>query len=181
VAELIARTPFAGLLPIAHGGVTATEVDPGPVVSVSRAGGTAAEVSDGLGREIGLAFPGPGETLAGDGVRVVWSGMDQCFVLGARPAAIPGAATTDQSDAWAVVALEGGAVRDVLARLVPVDLRDAAFPEGRAARTLLGHMSCLLLRTGPESFEAMVFRSMAGSAAHELDRAMRLVAGRAGL
>ena len=42
---------------------------------------------------------------------------------------------TDQSDGWTVLALSGAAAVDVLARLVPVDLRLAAFPVGGALRT----------------------------------------------
>ncbi|MFW5881818.1 MAG: sarcosine oxidase subunit gamma, partial [Roseicyclus sp.] len=69
--------------------------------------------------------------------------------------------------------------REVLARLTPIDLGEAAFAPGHAARTMLGHMSCLLLRLEADRFGLMVFRSMAGTAAHELDRAMRLAAARA--
>ena len=68
--------------------------------------------------------------------------------------------------------------RDVLARLVPLDLSPAACPKGSARRTLLGHMSCLILHPGGAAFEILVFRSMAHSAVHELTRAMTAVAAR---
>jgi len=88
------------------------------------------------------------------------------------------AALTDQSDAWAVFSLQGHGVEDVLARLTPLDLNRAVFKRGHAARSLLGHMSAVILRTGENTFEIMVFRSMARTAVHELETAMRAVAAR---
>ena len=70
-------------------------------------------------------------------------------------------------------------MKDILARLVPIDLRDQAFPDGAAARTLFGHMTAVLMRLGPEHYEVMVFRSMAGTLAHDLKDAMESVAARA--
>ena len=100
------------------------------------------------------------------------------MVEGARPEGLDGlAAVTDQSDAWIVVRLEGAGAEDVLARLVPIDLRGRAFPQDSAARTLLGHMSVGIVRV-PGGFEIRAFRSMAGTLAHELGRAMRAVAAR---
>jgi heterotetrameric sarcosine oxidase gamma subunit len=55
------------------------------------------------------------------------------------------------------------------------------FEVGHAARTMLGHMSCLLLRVEADRFLVLVFRSMAASATHDLDRAMRMVAARGAL
>ena len=70
---------------------------------------------------------------------------------------------------------------DVLARLVPVDLRLAAFPVGRAVRPGLNHMNAVILRTGDHAFEIMVFRSMARTAWHEVETTMNMVAARAGV
>ncbi|MEL6839146.1 MAG: sarcosine oxidase subunit gamma, partial [Pseudomonadota bacterium] len=70
----------------------------------------------------------------------------------------------------------GAGVEDVLARLVPVDLRLATFKTGHTARTMLGHMSVAISRVGAQSFEIMAMRSMAGTLVHELETAMRSVA-----
>ena len=94
---------------------------------------------------------------------------------------LEGAAVIDQTDAYAVARLEGSDVREVLARLTPLDIRPGHFGTGRTARTLLGHMTAQITPVGPEAFEVMVFRSMAGTLVHDLTRAMGFVAGRAAL
>lgn len=179
MAELDASTPFEGLLPLRHGAVEATEWHPGSITSVAPLKGQAAAISQSLEAGVGLGLPPVGRWEAGNDATLVWAGLDQWFLLGPKPPALPGAAITDQSDAWACATLAGPRARDVLARLAPIDLRDGAFAPGHAARTMLGHMACVLLRLEDERYGIMVFRSMAGTAAHELDRAMRMDAARA--
>jgi sarcosine oxidase subunit gamma len=89
-----------------------------------------------------------------------------------------GAALTDQTDGWSALAVSGAAAVDVLARLVPVDLRLAACPVGSALRSGLNHMNAVILRTGDHAFDVMVFRSMARTAWHELETTMSMVAAR---
>ena len=179
MASLIARTPFEGLLPLSHGSVTATEVDAGIVTSVAPFSGQAGAVSTALEKAIGCGLPPVGAFTENGSTRIVWSGLDQWFVMSMEAVSIPGAALTDQSDAWAAVRIEGDDARSVLARLVPIDLRPGVFEVGHAARTMLGHMACMLMRVDDDAYLAFVFRSMAASAAHDLDRAMRMVAARA--
>ncbi|MEM8537805.1 MAG: sarcosine oxidase subunit gamma family protein, partial [Pseudomonadota bacterium] len=92
--------------------------------------------------------------------------------------AVDGVAVTDQSDAWAVVQISGHAVEKVLARLVPIDLRAGVFPAAQVARTMLGHLSVAIMRTGETEFEIMVMRSMAKTLVHDLTVAMKGVAAR---
>ena len=87
------------------------------------------------------------------------------------------ASVTDQSDAWTVVLLAGLDAEDVLARLVPIDLRLSVFPEGTAARTLCQHMTVHISRRA-EGLQLMAFRSMARTLAHDIGEAMASVAGR---
>ena len=172
-------TPLAGLLPLAIGTVRAEEIVPAAITSVAPFQGAQAAVSEALAATTGLGLPGTGQVLTQtDGPQITWAGKDLFFVLGARLGPIAGAAMTDQSDAWASAALTGPGVRQVLARLVPIDLRDTAFPVGSAARTLVGHMSALVMRIEPERYELMVFRSMARTLAHDLKEAMETVAAR---
>ncbi len=92
---------------------------------------------------MGLAFPAPNPSARRQSARLVWTGRDQAFLMGADPAPLAAhAALTDQSDGWAGLALEGAAAVDVLARLYPLDLR--AMPVGSAARAPLNHMSSVL-------------------------------------
>lgn len=180
MADLFARTPAEGLLPVTIGGVTLSEAEPARITSVAPFRGREAAVSKALQEAAGAAFPAPNRATGKAGARIVWTGPGQALVLG--PAVAPeGAAITDQSDAWAHLVLEGQGARDVLARLAPVDLREGVFRRGHAARTLLFHMTATLIRTGTDRWEILVFRSMAKTAVHDLTGAMRGLAGRQAL
>lgn len=174
MVKLIDQSPCAGLLPIAVGSLTLSEILSGVITSVMPLKGQDKSVSEALKAAIGAGLPQPGRSTGTNGALVLWSGQGQALVLGAKVSP-KGAAVTDQSDGWACMALDGAGGREVLARLMPVDLRASVFAVGHVARTLLGHMPCVLRRTGPENFEIMVFRSMARTAVHELEFAMKSV------
>ena len=175
--ELIAKSALDGRR-VVLGTVTMAEADPGPITSISVYPGRAKTVTNGL-KSLGLVFPEPNSFAEKKGARIVWTGREQAFLIGVSPPDIEGAARTDQSDGWTTLALSGAGVVDVLARLVPVDLRLAASPVGCALRTGLNHMNAVILRTGDHAFEVMVFRSMARTAWHELETTMTMVAARA--
>ena len=177
MVSLIARSPCEGLLPLQAGTTTLTELLPAAITSVApqRGADMAAFKS-----ATGAAFPAPNRATGKEGARAVWSGPGQCFWLGAQLADLKGFALTDQSDAWAVMRLEGADAEQVLARLTPIDLRKSTFKRGHTARTLLGHMACSITRAKDNAFDIMVFRSMAVTAVHELDVAMKSVAVRQG-
>lgn len=179
MANLIAKTPCEGLLPIAAGDCSLTEVTPEAITSIAPAKGKEKSVSDALKKAHGMVFPAPNRATGKDGSRLIWTGRGQALLVGPMPKAIAGAAMTDQSDAWAVMRLEGALAEDVLARLVPVDLRAATFKRGHTARTMLFHLSCSITRIGANAFDIMVFRSMAKTAVHELSTAMKSVAAQA--
>lgn len=179
--ELLAKSPCDGLLPRSIGGVTLTEITFDAITSVAPFAGQASAVSDALKAQMGAAFPQPNRTTGKANARAVWSGMGQALVLGVPLKPISGAAMTDQTDAWACVALEGEGARDVLARVTPLDLRPSVFKLGHAARTELAHMSAVLMRTGANRYGIMAFRSMAKTLVHDLTEAMTSVAARAQL
>lgn len=130
-------------------------------------------------KAMGLTFPAPNRTVTKGDFTLIWTGRNQAFLLNADPAPLADtAALTDQTDGWAALTLQGPQATDVLARLIPLDLRLAAFPVGHCARTGLNHMNAVLWRTGPYAFTLMVFRSMAQTAWHEVAGAMHTVAAR---
>jgi sarcosine oxidase subunit gamma len=174
VARLVAKTPCAGILPVTHGTTTLSELTPEAITSIAPFGGAEPAVSAALKAATGGAFPAPNR-WTGTTTRIVWTGPGQAMALGPRVAP-PDAALTDQSDAWAVMRLEGQGAEAVLARLIPIDTRRAHFPPGHAARTMLHHMTCTLLRAGEDAFDILVFRSMATTAVHDIETAMRSVA-----
>lgn len=176
MARLIPKTPAEGLLPVTIGPCRLEERLYEAITWVAPFEGKAAAV----GKAIGIVFPEPGQ-VTGEGHHLaLWVGPGQALVLG-PPVAPPGAAVADQSSAWAVLTLTGPTAAEILARLTPLDLRDAAFPEASTARTLIGHMTASLTRIGPETYEIMVFRSMTRTAVHEITRAMKGVDARTGL
>ena len=183
MVKLRAKSPAEGLLPIEINGVSLTEVQPEAITSLMPYAGQEDAASAALKAQTGAEIPGPNRATGRAGARVVWTGAGQVFVIGAAPdgALAQHAALTDQSDAWAVFCLQGQGVEDVLARLTPLDLNPGVFKRGHAARSLLGHMSAVFLKTGDNAFDIMVFRSMARTAVHELETAMKAVAARATL
>ncbi len=110
----------------------------------------------------------------------MWFGRDLVLLIGPEPhgSLARHAAIVDQSDAWAVVRLQGAGAEAVLARLVPVDLRAAHFKRGHTLRSQLQHMNVSITRVAADAFQIMAFRSMAQTLVHDLKTAMEGVAAR---
>ena len=180
MVELVAKSACAGLVPLQIGEVALTEEVPGALTSLMPWRGQEAALGAALDSAHGLALPAPGRSTGKDGARLIWFGKGQYLLIGPAPdpALAAHAALTDQSDAWAVVRLEGAGAEDVLARLVPVDLRRAGFKRGHTVRSALQHMMTSITRLGPQAFQVMVFRSMAQTLVHDLKTAMEAVAAR---
>lgn len=173
MARLIAKPPCAELLPVTVGAVTLAEVAMTQLTSVAPFAGKAKAVGAALKVQTGAGLPAANRRSG----PVTWCGHGQWMV--AAEVKLDGlAAVTDQSDAWAVVALTGDNVVAVLARLCPVDLRASVFKTNHVARTMIGHMTVTIIRTGPNAFEIMGMRSMAGTLVHELSQAMQGLAAR---
>ncbi len=178
VAEWIAKTPLSGQEPVVLAGVALAEVDLGQITSLAPYAGQENALAAVL-KPLGLCFPAPNGVSAAGAVRLVWTGRGQAFLIGAAPGAWGDfAALTDQSDGWASLSVTGVGAADVLARLVPLDLR--AMPVDTVARSSLGHMPMILLRVA-DGFTVMVFRSMARTAWHEIATVMKMQAARKAL
>ena len=178
--ELIAKSPLSGVWPVAHGGLRLSEHLLGRVTSIAILPRQAKTVARAL-KPLGLAFPAPNRFVAADQASLVWTARDQAFLIGVAMPDTAGAALTDQSDGWAALRLEGPNADGTLMRLYPLDLRAGSFPVGTAARAPLNHMQSILTRTSPYAFDIMVFRSMARTAWHEVEAAMKTMAARAAL
>jgi sarcosine oxidase subunit gamma len=178
VAELLATSPAAGLgLPVTTGAAVLAEWVPGPITAIAPYAAGGAAVARALA-PLGLAWPEPGRMTVAGAARLAFAGRGVAFLIGAAPPDFgAAAAVTDQSDGWAGLRLTGAAAVDVLARLVALDLRPGAFPEGSAVRAMLNHMPLCLMRWAG-GFELLVFRSMTRTAVHELAEAMARVAAR---
>lgn len=175
--NLTPTSPCAGLLPLTVGRMTVSEMDCGPITSVTPFDGGS---QPALAQALGLPFPAPLRTTADGDLRCVWVGQGEALLMGGAPAAglAALAAVVDQSDAWAVVHLHGPQGAEVMARLSPVDLRLHAFGTLATVRTQLGHMNASITRLDDDSLMIAVFRSMAGTLVHDLARALEAVAAR---
>lgn len=172
--ELIAKTALNGPKPLTLAGTVLAELDPGPITSIALfPGGDVSILSS-----IGLTFPAPNRFVTQGDALLVWTAREQAFLIGVAAPEI-GAATTDQSGGWVTLTLTGPAAAAALARYVPLDFR--SFAVGHAARTPLYHMQMILMRTAPNSYRIMVFRSMARTAWHEIEVALKSIAARLAL
>ncbi len=179
MANLIATAPLGFVKPVTLAQTTLTQMDWVQITSIAPFQGREGEVDKALAK-IGLGFPAPNTLQAKGAARIAWTGRAQAFLMGEDcPDLGDAAAITDQSDAWARFALAGPAAVDTLARYVPVDLRLTALPVGASIRSQLYHVPLCLMRLGVDSFEVLVFRSMAQTAWHELESALRTLAARA--
>lgn len=176
--ELIAK-PSLELAPLALAGCVLTAVELGQITSIALFPG-AEKLADKALKTLGLSFPAANSLSQSEKGLLVWTGRDQAFLIGVEaPDMGKSAALTDQSGGWAALRLSGAKAADVLMRHVPLDLRVAAFPPGRAVRVPFGHMSSVLWRDANGDFTVLVFRSMVRSAWHELETALHSVAARA--
>ena len=178
--DLVETTPCAGLVPVTAGALRLSEGAPGRMTVLAVYKGQEAALGRALAEAHGLGWPAPGAVIAGEGAEVRWFGLDMALLVGPEPDAglAEHAALTDQSDAWAVLRLEGAGATAAMARLTPLDLREGVFAPGSTARTDVGHMAGAVTRVGAETFEIMAFRSVAASLVHEVALAMRRVAAR---
>ena len=180
MVELTELTPCAGLLPIAHGNATLSEVDLGHLSSLSPMKGQSAKLGEALKAAHDMAWPAAGRATGREGQRAIWFGRSHVLLAGPAPdtSLAEFGVIVDQSDAWAAVRLDGDDAVDVLARLVPVDLRPASFKRGHTLRTELQHMAASITKVGDRAFLILVFRSMAKTLVHDLKTAMEGVAAR---
>jgi sarcosine oxidase subunit gamma len=180
VVDLKPTTPLNKMVSLTIGTVTFSEIDAGPLTSVSSYSGQSKKLSDALKSAHGMALPTPNRATGKDGARAIWFGREQALLMGVVPDKnlAKHAALTDQSDAWVVTMLSGAQATDVLARLTPIDLRDGHFKRGHTARSDLMHMNASITRTGADSFMIVVFRSMAQTLLHDIQTAMEGVAAR---
>lgn len=176
--ELIAK-PALEKKPLIVGHCQLQAVDLGPITSIALYPGQEKAANKAL-KPLGLAFPAPNTLSQSDRALLVWTGREQAFLIGTdAPDLGKAAALADQSGGWSALRVSGAAAAEVLMRLVPLDLRPAAFPVGRAVRAPLGHMSAILIREPSDSILVLTFRSMARTAWHEIEVAMHSVAARA--
>ena len=176
------KAAFDGLaLPLAAGGATLAALPASRARAVAPFAGRHEATSETLAGADRRRAAAPG---SGRAARSPGPAIGQWLVEGAsRPSSPPASPASPRSPTRPTpgrrCASPAPAPRDVLARLVPLDLDPARFPAGSAARSLLRHVPLLLLAR-EAGFDLLVPRSYARTAVHELAAAMRAVAARRG-
>lgn len=101
-------------------------------------------------------WPNVGQT-AGPLVRL---GPDQCLWLSeAEPEQSDHAVNSEQTDAWTVMDFSGPRTDAILERLCCLDV--ANWPEGSASRTILEHVSAIIIKRHSDHYQLLVPRSLA--------------------
>ena len=177
--KLIAKSPLEELLPISCGSVSLTEDAVGCITLIASKKGQKKQLSGVLKEAHGMALPAPNRMTGRTEARCVWFGQ-QYLLIGPEPNPSLNnvARLTNVSDGYAVARAEGAEIEQVLARLVPVDVSRAVFKRGHTARTLIQHMTGSLSRISDTAFQIIVFRSMALTLVHDIERSMQSIAAR---
>ena len=128
-----------------------------------------------LHTEFGVAIPStPGTAQAGP-ITIACLAPNRFLASGAADTNLPArlttsleglAAITDQSEMWATWQVTGANAREHLARVVPIDLAPDVFPIGSFALTRASHLDVRLCRTGADTYEISVTRSVADDLLH---------------
>ncbi|WP_246162237.1 sarcosine oxidase subunit gamma [Roseovarius faecimaris] len=154
------------------------------LVSIALPLGGEAAAGKAVKAAYGVALPEVGMSAkAKDGARLMRLSPDLAMVMftHATPDAervvaerLKGAAyTTDQTDVWCALELNGpGAVR-ALERICPLDLHDAAFAVDAAQRTVMEHLGVVIIRTGAEGWLLLSASSSAGTFLHAIETSIK--------
>jgi sarcosine oxidase subunit gamma len=128
-----------------------------------------------------LPLPATARRITDGGTQYVWSGPNAWLAisentvlfqeLSERFGAV--AALTDQSDGLTSFRVIGPQARAALAKLVPIDLHDSAFPPDAAAITLAGHIGVRIWQEDDGAFCLTCFRSFAQALHHALVQAVQ--------
>jgi heterotetrameric sarcosine oxidase gamma subunit len=120
-------------------------------------------------KEGGLALPESGMRQG----NILWNGPNSWLVLDEDAVALAartGGAVADQSDGLFVFAVAGPRAREILKRLVPIDLREGHFGPDAVAITHAAHIGVRIWREDGR-FILACFRSFAASLHHALAEA----------
>ncbi|QRI62060.1 sarcosine oxidase subunit gamma [Shinella sp. PSBB067] len=152
-----------------HGGSAGARVTPAaPATRLSLRAG--ADALGALSSVFGLTLPTrPKTSASANGRHALWLGPDEWLLIDETGADLVAAAVsagvlhsaTDVSHRNAAVLVSGPDAAGAIASACPLDLGNAVFPVGAAARTVLGKIEIVLLRSGEEDYRVECWRSFA--------------------
>lgn len=154
----------------ADGYVALREDDPRGMIQL-RADLSDPAIADALSGATGADVPEPLGSVRGDVAEILWMSPDEVLLLlpldrvGEMLSRLGDALdghhhlALDVSDMRAAIRLEGAAVREVLAKLTPVDM--GSLPVRRVRRTRLGQIAAALWLSDERTAHVLCFRSVA--------------------
>ena len=127
----------------------------------------------GLGVALGKSLPKERKVVDGKGMQIAWMSPDELMVF-CRKRNVAGlmaafekslstqhALVADVSDARAVFTIKGANVREVVAKLAPVDMAPCQFGSGEMRRTRFGQIAAAFWMEGKDELKVICFRSVA--------------------
>ncbi len=153
----------------AHGGSAVAHVTPAkPATRLSLRAKPDAVAA--LSAALGVDLPTrPKRSASSNGRHALWLGPDEWLVIDEAEADLMAAlsgvgvlhSATDISHRNTAVLVSGPGASAAINSACPLDLTDAVFPVGAAARTVLGKIEMVLYRTGAEDYRVECWRSFA--------------------
>jgi sarcosine oxidase subunit gamma len=163
--QALRKAPLAGR----HGGSSGARVTPArPATRLSLRAGT--DAIGTLSLAFGLELPQRPKTSASvAGRHALWLGPDEWLLIDENGADLMAIASgvsalhsaTDVSHRNTAILVSGPDAAGAIASSCPLDLGKVIFPVGAAARTVLGKIEIVLLRTGDEDYRVECWRSFA--------------------
>lgn len=168
------------------GTVTLRERDDLAVVSMAIPLGADKKFASALKAAFKLSMPSATASKATKTHRALKSSADQLLLLFSHDtpdanavvnAALKGAAySTDQTDNWVALEIDGSGARTALERICPIDLASDVFKVGDFARTTMEHLGSLIIRTGNNQVLLMSASSSAKSFLHAVETSIQYTA-----
>lgn len=173
-----------------HGfdGIAIAAVEDIAIVSLATPLGGADALASSIQSAFGVATPTVGSSIMTrtNPTRFVRLAQDQMFALFQHPASGrpldvmastlgQAAYLTDQSDSWAALRIHGPKCRAALERICALDLHEDQFPPHSIARTMMEHLSVILICEGTETYLLLSARSSADSFLHAIETSARNV------
>lgn len=132
----------------------------------------------------GVSYPEPSQASQNAETYAIRTAPDQVLMMFPHPTPdaektvrqkLAGAGyTTEQTDVWVALEIDGPDTLSALERLCPLDVQH--FPKWGAARTAIEHMGALILRLDTDRFLLLSASSSAGSFLHAVETSYRNVA-----
>ncbi len=176
-------TPTSPLSPLADAapGIAIGPVDGLQAASLAAFAGRAAELSAAVHHIWGAVLPTTPRRVARGDIAFLWAGPDRWLVTASVGPDLEHllrrhlgelAAVTDQSDGRIMLRISGSGVREMLAKLIGIDLHARSFRAGDTALTLAGHVPVHIWQIDDTPvYEVAVSRSLAESFSRELQAA----------